>query len=88
VTCRQSEHLVQHNLGGLGRCRTVLGYVAEESIQATDAGFADPEVAQAGCDRGAQTGLVPLDGLRCEAFFCGDLFDPQLGELADTRLAV
>jgi hypothetical protein len=46
----------------------VLGDAAEELVEAADAGFPDAEVAEGRQNRGAQAGLVPVDGLRHEAF--------------------
>lgn len=81
------EHLAEVDLGALRRGGMVLGDATEELVEAADAGFPDAQVAQGRQDVGTQAGLVALDGLWGEAFFGGDLFDPEFGEPADACLA-
>jgi hypothetical protein len=82
----EGEHLAEDDLGALRRGRMVLGDAPEELVEAADAGLPDAQIAQGSQDVSTQAGLVSLDGLRGEAFFGGDFFDPQVGEPHDAGL--
>lgn len=82
----EGEHLAENDFDAFGCGGSVFGDVAEQPVESPDGGLADTEVAEGGQDRGAQAGLVAVDGLDCDPFFGGDLLDPQVGEGADAGL--
>jgi len=82
----QGGHLAREDFRAFGCQGVVFGDVGQEPVQAPDAGLSDSEVAQGGQHRDASAGLVSLDGLWCDPFLGGDLFDPQVGEFADAGL--